>query len=256
MIESPARLALYLRRHRCVDGWLQGLSAKFIAELGKAQVDAGVSGTVGEIGVHMGRLLILLALLRQPDEICFAVDVFGDQHLNVDRSGRGDLDIFLRNYRRWTGRDDVRVIQASSLTLVPEDIPGPCRLVSIDGGHDEECTLHDLKLIERCMAPGGVIILDDFFNQHWPGVAAGASRYILGGSSFKPFMISPNKLFLAQDHFQIVYRDHMRRVFGRFYEKPVTVFGNEVYLFATQQERLAAKIYRLLKTTLQHLIRG
>lgn len=226
------RLARYIRHGEQVHGWLHQFSAHVIVALSAAQNDANISGACGEIGVHMGRLLILLALLRKSGEKCFAVDLFGDQHLNIDKSGFGDRETFISNVRKWTGADDIEIIQASSLDLFPTDIPSPCRLVSIDGGHTEECTLHDLRLIEPTLVNGGIIILDDFFHAQWPGVAAGASRYFLDNRSLlRPFLISPNKLYLAAPQFHASYQAQVRERFKRFYEKTVVMYGFPVDVF-------------------------
>src|SRR3546814_2241549 len=105
-----------------VDGWLFPYSVDFIRSLAALQRDTGIAGSVGEIGVHHGKLFILLALARQAGEGAFAVDVFGDQHLNRDASGRGDREIFLGNVSRWLGNPEtVTVLQRSSLEVRPED---------------------------------------------------------------------------------------------------------------------------------------
>src|SRR3546814_19520942 len=100
-----------------------------------------------------GKLFILLALARQAGEGAFAVDVFGDQHLNRDASGRGDREIFLGNVSRWLGTPEtVTVLQRSSLEVRPEDIlaaTGPVRLASVDGGHTEVFVVIDLHQIDR-----------------------------------------------------------------------------------------------------------
>ena len=43
-----------------VEGWLDPRSAKVIAALGEYQTAQGIRGAVGEIGVHHGKLLVLL----------------------------------------------------------------------------------------------------------------------------------------------------------------------------------------------------
>lgn len=76
----------------------------------------------------------------------FAIDVFEDQHLNTDQSGKGSYDHFIRNVRRWCGTaDNVEIIKQSSLDVKPSDIRaagGDVRLFSIDGGHTEKCMEH------------------------------------------------------------------------------------------------------------------
>jgi hypothetical protein len=55
----------------------------------------GVGGNIAEFGVHHGLFLFLLNTLRNDGEACFAIDVFDEQGLNVDYSGRGSLAVFL-----------------------------------------------------------------------------------------------------------------------------------------------------------------
>jgi len=229
------RLQRYLKRGHRIQGWLPPFSATFIAELSRIQRDAGIVGGVGEIGVHMGRLFIVLKLTAAPNEKIFAIDVFGDQHLNVDGSGSGDRAAFLENVAQWTGDRSVEIIQRSSLDVRPADIlalVGPCRLVSIDGGHTEECVDNDLRLMESVLMPMGVALLDDFYNQAWPAVAAGAARYFFDPSTtLRPFAITPNKLYLANPAAHDFYRRAMRASHARWRDRTVETFGSAIDVF-------------------------
>jgi hypothetical protein len=120
-----SRLSSYLKSGDEVHGWLNQYSAAFIANLSRLQAASGITGAVGEIGVHMGRLFILLKLTLVPTERSFAIDVFGDQHENPDHSGCDDREIFLQNVSRWTGNTDVDIIQSSSLDVRPDQIIRP-----------------------------------------------------------------------------------------------------------------------------------
>lgn len=232
------RLAAYLRHARKVPGWLDGYSAQLIADLSRIQVNAGFAGAVGEIGVHMGRLFILLKLLARPDEMAIAIDVFDDQHLNVDSSGCGNLPEFMSNLQRWASTRNVEVVKSTSLALRPGEIiarVGKCRLFSIDGGHTEECALNDLNLAEAVCADHGVVILDDVFNSSWPGVATGTARYLLNAkSAMRPFAISPNKVYLARQAFHRKYQRELSLSQADFFEKSSRMFGSEVLLFGVE----------------------
>jgi hypothetical protein len=219
---------------RRVEGWLFDYSPKFIAGLSEVQRSAGYSGAVGEIGVHHGKLFILLLLTSSGTEKAFAVDVFENQHLNTDGSGRGDRGIFLANIRRWAGSDErVAIIARSSLEIGPEDIlaaSGRARLVSVDGGHTEECTLNDLVLAQSVLHDAGVVILDDYFNQGWPDVSAGVAKYLARPESkLRPFAISPNKVYFTDPRYAAFYRAEMRRKFAR--EKESRMFGSAVDIY-------------------------
>lgn len=175
-----------------VEGWLDPYSADFVRAIADIQRGADLGGAVGEIGVHHGKLFLVLMLTRAPGEAAFAIDVFEDQKQNLDGSGMGDRAAFERNLRHWgKGADDIRVIPASSLSLQPDDILRPCgrvRLASIDGGHTAECVRNDLRLIEATLTDDGVIVLDDYFNPEWPGVSTGVAEYLLcGEGALRPF---------------------------------------------------------------------
>jgi len=206
-----------------------------MADLAKLQTELGIRGSLGEIGVHMGKSFIVLKLNASQGEKCFAIDVFSDQHLNVDYSGYGDREIFSANVERWTGDCDVHIIQKSSLSVRPADILkqcGPVRLMSIDGGHSEECTYNDLRLAERVLTDSGVAIIDDYFNESWPGVASGVARYLYRwGSKLKPFMFSPNKIYFARAGFHAMYRDKMRARHNGALYKQSKMFGYEIDIF-------------------------
>ncbi len=66
----------YLNAPRAVKGWLNPYSAEVIADLGRLQTQLDIGGSVGEIGVHEGRLFILLRLLRGLGEKSVAIEVF------------------------------------------------------------------------------------------------------------------------------------------------------------------------------------
>jgi hypothetical protein len=88
-----------------------------------------------------------------------AIDLFEDQHLNIDLSGSGDLAKFHRNLLRHA--DDARLVlhQGNSLELAGADLvrlaEGPLRFVSVDGGHTAETTAHDLAVADAALAEGG-----------------------------------------------------------------------------------------------------
>ncbi len=238
----------YLKRGlRRIHGWLSPYSAQFIRSVTDIQAQASEAGAVAEIGVHHGKLFILLALSARPGETALAIDVFGDQHLNTDQSGRGDRAVFQQNIGKWAPDASVKTIQKSSLDVTADEILaacGPLRLASIDGGHTEECVQNDLRLIEATLTRRGVVILDDYFNQSWPGVSSGTAKYLLDPTSrLRPFAISPNKLYLAFDEASAFYRAALRHKDGYYYEKSarfmdcdVDVYGTHDYTFTLKRQ--------------------
>lgn len=237
---------------KSVDGWLAKYSAEFITALSGTQQRAGYTGAIGEIGVHHGKLFILLLMLASSSEKAFVIDVFENQELNTDRSGCGDRAIFLQNVRRWSGPcAQVEIIAKSSLDVRVHDVLASCgnaRLLSIDGGHTEECTLNDLRLAEDILHDQGVAIVDDCFNQEWPDVSTGVSRYLTDHNSrLRPFAISPNKVYFSDRNSSEFYRSEMRKVF--VLDKESRMYGCAVDLYGTRppEQTLAWFIKERLK---------
>jgi hypothetical protein len=196
-----------------VEGWVTDIALALIDGLEATQRQHEVQGHVAEIGVHHGRLFLDLALLRRPGERALAIDVFEDQHLNVDGSGRGDREIFERNIRRHVGSSDGIVIEKGDSSLltgerVKELVGGPIRLFSIDGGHTADLTFADLRTATAALAPGGVIVLDDVYNEIFPAVAEGTNDFMRSEhpGDLVPFVIGGNKTLFTQREWVETYR--------------------------------------------------
>lgn len=223
-----------------VEGWLDARSAKVIAALGEYQAMQGIHGAVGEIGVHHGKLLVLLDLLKAKDEVSFAVDLFENQEFNVDQSGLGDYSQLARNLEKFsTGLDRVQIFKRNSMDLRADEILtacGPARLFSVDGGHTAACTLNDVRISEASTIDQGLVVVDDYFNPSWPDVSAGVAQYILHrGSTLRPFAISPNKLYLARTHCHERYRSALQERVGRYYLKTSAMYDHQVDIYGYDQ---------------------
>ena len=227
---------------RHVEGWLTPLSARVLAFLLDGQAKNGVRGAVGEIGVHHGKLFLVAYLATRKDERAFAIDVFDQQEFNLDHSGKGNREQFLANVERYAGSTDGLVVIASdSLRIQPERIlneAGPARFVSVDGGHTAECTLNDLRLAESCLTGGGIILLDDYFNHHWPDVSVGAAQHFLSADAkTKPFLITPNKVFFAEERYHGMYQNAVRDAFKPHFTRSSCMFGSAVDIYVIEGVR-------------------
>jgi Methyltransferase domain len=219
-----------------VHGWLEAFSAEAIRFLAELQNDRGIEGAVGEIGVHHGKLFLILYLSLHRGQRALALDVFGLQQLNVDSSGHGDKDRFLRNVTDHAGSAaHIVLIEDSSLSVTSARLLEACgrfRMLSIDGGHTEECTINDLRLAEEVLAPEGLAILDDVFNEHWPDVGTGLARHLLSGRHhLVPFLITPNKVFLCREEWADEYRKALREGCPSNLYKTAKMFGAVVDIY-------------------------
>ncbi|MHA1529639.1 MAG: class I SAM-dependent methyltransferase [Alphaproteobacteria bacterium] len=221
------------RDMRRVEGWLHDLTARVIATLGQHQTATGIAGALGEIGVHHGKLWLVLDHVATPEETRFAIDLFDRQDLNTDRSGLGNLERFQRNRARFGASGGrLEIIAASSLEITPGQLRervGEVRLLSVDGGHIAECTVNDLRLAEAVLSKDGIVALDDVFNEHWPGVMTGFANYMQAGDGrLVPFAIVPGKVLLARQQAARYYYDFLRARFAPDLHKTHDFFGRDV----------------------------
>lgn len=198
-----------------VAGWLDSGAMAMTTLLSKAQAEARVKGGIAEIGVHHGRFFVGLCLLRRPGERAVGIDVFEDQHLNVDGSGQGSRAHLERHLARFVGQDEgVKIAKADSLHVAADQVRGwldeqPVRLFSVDGCHTAEHTESDLVLAEACLAPGGIVVLDDFDNAEWPSVREGGENALTGPleGRLEAIAYGNNKLLLAEPSWAPRYRE-------------------------------------------------
>ena len=236
--------------HRSVTGWLAPEVMEILAVIDARQYKNNVEGSVAEIGVHHGRLFIVLNLLRRNGEKAVAVDVFGDQDLNIDQSGKGDLARFRANVDRWSSLDGVVIHEGDSTKLDAISlcglVGGKVRLFSVDGGHTDSIVFSDMNLAEGSLVGGGVVIADDVFNQDWPGVATGTLRY-LEGASLAPFAIALNKVFFAFPEYAEDYRQSLQSHFAKRYLETIKISeyaGHKVLVISRVPRRPRALLGR------------
>ncbi len=187
-----------------VEGWVLDPQRIYLKLIDALQREAGITGHVAEIGVFHGKFLLALASLLAPGGKVTALDVFDDQSKNLDGAGVGSLEKLMQNVSAY-GRTDVDYAyvkaDSSALTLLQKveltRDRGPFRLFSVDGCHTAEHTLADLQTAQDCLAPGGVIILDDYMQPHWPGVTQAVSLFCGSVPRVAPFLYAHHKLFFV-----------------------------------------------------------
>jgi len=167
-----------------IEGWFGG--QKTTALLMAKLEHHNHRGAVAEIGVHHGKSFIHLLQQATSERPFVAIDVFENQGQNMDGSGRGDHAIFKGNIRRnvrpWQAKL-VSIMNSSSLEVTVADIMGNTRgqrvaLFSVDGCHTFDCTLTDLRTAYDSLTDYGIIMVDDYGNTAWPGVANAVGAFL------------------------------------------------------------------------------
>jgi hypothetical protein len=247
---SKCALNAYIKHGQfLVKGWLLPGAPEALALLSDEQRSANLPGGIAEIGVHHGKLFILLYLLGRGNEPAVAIDLFSQQELNVDHSGAGDLERFRRNLRRHADTGRLLIHEGDSTRLTSRELlqlgRGPLRMISIDGGHAADITAHDLATSEGALIEGGIIILDDCFNEMWPGVVDGVHRYFSQPRAIVPFGVGANKTFFCHRPFARQYADVLRKLDRRsieqeFLGEPVVYFSFAPWSFSRWYRRVDA----------------
>jgi len=184
-----------------VEGYMTSLDARLIAALLRYQDENNIQGHLCEIGVHHGRLFLMLALARREGERALAIDLFEDDAINSNTRHAGRDRAMLANARR-LGIDLLaqETFKTSSLDVKPSDIlartTAPIRFFSVDGCHLYREVENDLRLAESTLTPDGIIAVDDFFNPNWADVSFATYNFLCRTEKMVPFAIT-SKLFLA-----------------------------------------------------------
>jgi len=229
----------YIRRGReKVAGWFYRIDAEIFGLITDYQNNEGLDGSLVEIGLHHGKSFIAMCLSLRDGQRAYGIDLFEQQALNVDHSGKGDRTIVQRNLRA-AGVDLTAVVLDGrpSSSVSPADILGSvgvARFFSIDGGHQLEVVRNDLLLAGQTLADHGVIALDDFLRPEWPEVSAGYFAWFeASAKSVVPFAIGLNKLYLCPHNQVARYQEVLLRseFLGCFLVKHCNLCGIEIPVF-------------------------
>lgn len=240
MSDASHYLASYANKHyKKISGWLGKDTITQLIRLNDIQHTLGISGHVGEIGVHHGKLFILLYLFAREQESAIALDIFEQQELNVDESGHGSLSILENNLAIYAGGTSrLKIINADSTTIGAREITaaigGKLRLFSVDGGHLAGIVRHDLNTASAAICEGGIVILDDYFNPEFPGVSEGVNQFFMMDNQrdLVPFFVGMNKIYITT-------RDYAERYIDHFVRADVGIAYHETTKFRTYNTALA-----------------
>jgi predicted O-methyltransferase YrrM len=193
-----------------ISGWLGRTDFEIFKELLNAQMHSKTQGAIAEIGVHHGKSSIVMAVFSGNAKL-YAIDIFGDQEKNIDSSGRGNKEIFLRNMKRFSIDESRIVIDARlSSEVQAKDIKksvGSVKFFHIDGGHHLDAILHDIYLASKSLSEGGIIAIDDVFRPEWPEVSIGTfSSEVFRNSDLVCFAIGFNKSYFCHRKYVSLYQ--------------------------------------------------
>ena len=177
-----------------VEGWLYRLDMVLWAVLDSIQKGLGAHGDLCEVGVYKGKALALLGMLSREHETVLGFDAYPNDWLS-------ETQRTMAAFCPW--HTDIRYVRGDTASLSTEELarifPRKLRLLHIDAGHEYHEVLHTLYLFAPFVAGEGVIVMDDYHDHEFPGVAA-ATLDFCGNRElrrFVPFLAGANKMYLC-----------------------------------------------------------
>ena len=236
-----------------ISGWFTREAAYLFALLNRAQNELDIQGDLFEIGTHYGRSARFLVEMLSPGETLGCCDLFAGQDVNKSRSGFGDRQMFEQNLACHLER--LRIYEQLSSTLTDDQV-GRVRFFHVDGGHDTDEAVADLRLAERTLVDGGIVVLDDAFRADWPGVTEAFFEMMRNAGRFEPLIAGFNKLALTTPGWAARYRPLLENPWAylpeeRYDLKAVAVCGKPLLAFWAppwkERDPIARRVVRKLR---------
>jgi hypothetical protein len=190
-----------------IPGWFNLDDCEHFYLLLAYQSILGIKGDLLEIGSYHGRSASLMASCLQPKEIIVICDAF---EANIDGiyENKPTQTILLSNIKQINPNldDNKIIIKACLSSNLQLDQDNLFRFIHIDGGHSAEQVYLDLKLCSEHILSKGIIVIDDYNNKQWPGVAVGTDKFMAENKNFS-ILADMNrhgalgrKLYLTKNH--------------------------------------------------------
>ncbi len=236
MISPEKRQELFRRYvqdgHKEVFGWFRPGAMLLMMHLDAFQKSKNIAGDFCEIGVCQGKSLIMLCLMMRETDRIFGFDLFPESGPGDEDKVRSNIETHVQDF------SGISIIKIDSREITVEYLrelsPSGFRMFSVDGSHDEEFVYNDLMLACESLSPGGIMLLDDYFNQYTPGVSVATNRFFLTSDPVKiaPFAIAGNKVFLATKPHHVEYRQFLKqRSAPKIVERVDIMFSEEVVIY-------------------------
>ena len=157
-------------------------------------------GDVCEIGVAYGKSAIAISQFRGDNKM-YLYDIFPEEARQTAEN----------NIRKFGNADNIdwRLQDTTKLKYVDMVFDNKLRFLHIDGCHEHSAVLSDLMMFNLQMSDDGVIALDDFQDQEYPGVNSAAFQFSLSPINWKNwrvFAIGDNKAYMCQKSHQERYQ--------------------------------------------------
>jgi len=177
-----------LARFPTIDGMLGRLDACVMVALLAHQEAAGIKGALAEFGVYKGRSAMLLATFARPGEELYLVDVAASY---LDREKIAEVFPSYKFIQSDSG-EFIKVALGNKPSRT-------FRFCHSDGSHTFDNVARDLKVAEQILSDDGILVFDDYYNPHYPQVAAALFTYLAQNqTTLRVFLVGSNKCYLCR----------------------------------------------------------
>ena len=150
-----------------IPGWFYPLDMTLIVVLDGLQKSFHVPGDICEVGVYKGKSLVLFGMVARDNETLYALDAYPEDYLEAAQQA---MSLFCP----WPM--SVKFVKGDTSQYTTDQLrelfPSKVRFLHVDAGHEYHEVLHTLYLLAPHVHAEGIIIMDDYQDREFPGVAA------------------------------------------------------------------------------------
>ena len=177
-----------------IPGWFYPLDMTLIVVLDGLQKSFHVPGDICEVDVYKGKSLVLFGMVARDNETLYALDAYPEDYLEAAQQA---MSLFCP----WPM--SVKFVKGDTSQYTTDQLrelfPSKVRFLHVDAGHEYHEVLHTLYLLAPHVHAEGIIIMDDYQDREFPGVAAAVLDFCRHTEprQFVPFLSGGNKMYLC-----------------------------------------------------------
>lgn len=204
-------------------GWYHHTRFDVVADVVAYQRKIGTQIAAAEIGVYKGRFLVNAANLLLPP---------GGKVLAVDSFALEPRQTFVDSFKAHVTKAlDLRILEGDSLLYSATDYqrhnPLGWPIFSVDGCHDFAHALHDVRCAWKSLSEGGVLLLDDTFNNNWPAVSAALFQFLTEQEDCRIICVCWGMTILASQS----HADELRKCITATPLRTEVMFGDSIAIY-------------------------
>jgi cephalosporin hydroxylase len=181
-----------------------------------------IKGDICEIGIAEGKSAISFSNFKEQNDNLYLYDIFSED--NVKKVEK-NLQTYGINVNI-----DIRLQDTTKLKTEDIKFENKLRVLHIDGCHEYEAVMSDLRVFGPLVHDDGIIMLDDYNDYEFPGVNAAAIEFCLSKDNhrnWRVFAIGDNKAYMClkdkQEFYQTKIIEYISDKFNKVPNRPFEI---------------------------------